>query len=383
MMNVHRSGRSSSPKTDYLSISRRILEEARAQHLQADARLPSVRVLAKRYGVDKAVLVQSFKHLADAGLCYAIPAKGTFLTQEPPVPAPESTTVCTVLNYTTYTKEDNPFYRLLYEGVAEEATTLQHNLLYLHNWRHKGALEKNEELAQFCEQLAGFVALGIYDDHDCLRLRNTGLPVVVVDTETTTLGLDCVMIDNQSIMRALCERVVAENPDRIFLVDIARAKNYDPSIVERRAVFEAVLASAGRPAGPEDLIYLGRCENLRLDLEPFRKALKRSGSRPTVVCMDEFVANQWLLELEKEAGQTGCRPVEAGEHFLLAYLGFLQPLYPSVARAPAFVGAVDFRELGRAGVRLLEDRIENGCGRAVRKSIPGKVIYRDGITVAG
>jgi hypothetical protein len=45
-----------------------------------------------------------------------------------------------------------------------------------------------------------------------------------------------------------------------------------------------------------------------------------------------------------------------------------------MAALPALLGAVDFRELGREGVRLLEERVERGPGRAVRRTVGGKVV---------
>ena len=65
---------------------------------------------------------------------------------------------------------------------------------------------------------------------------------------------------------------------------------------------------------------------------------------------------------------------KAGQDLILAYIGYLRPQYKGLERIPAFIGAVDFRELGREGLKLLEERIEKGSGRAVCRRIPGTVI---------
>ena len=96
------------------------------------------------------------------------------------------------------------------ESAEIAATEHTHNILSLYQWRRKSPQQKEWELEQFSERLAGILAFGIYDDRDCLRIRDTGIPTVVVDYETIGLGIDCIIIDDVPIMRALCERISGE-----------------------------------------------------------------------------------------------------------------------------------------------------------------------------
>ena len=351
----------------HLTVMRRLLEESRGQKLSRGARLPSVRELSRRYRVAKGTVQQAFAELVREGLCFMVDRKGLFLAKEPPPAEPPSTTVGIVLGYERYNQEDNPFYRALFEGAEMEATGRRHNVLSLCGWKRKGPLEKGREVEQFREQLAGFVALGIYSERDCLRLRDSGAPSVAVDYETGDLGIDCVVIDNRQVMRLLCERVLTEEPGEIFLVDLARPSDYDPAIPERRGAFEAALAAAGRQAAPQNFVYLGGPEGDAGRIDSLRTALRGGAPRPAVLCMDEYTARIFLEKL----GPEGPRP---GRDFLLAYVGFLQPQYPEMAGVPALIGAVDFRELGREGLRLLEERVERGPGRAVRRTVGGQVM---------
>jgi DNA-binding LacI/PurR family transcriptional regulator len=355
------------PVQPHQLVIQQLLEDCRQRGLAGGDRLPSVRDLSSRYRVAKTTVQQAFRELVREGLCRLVDRKGLFLACAPPPPAPSLSTIGLVMTYQRYNDEDNPFYRALFEGAEAEAARVRRNVLSLCDWKTKGPLQKNREVEQFREKLAGFVALGIYDERDCLRLRDSGIPVVAVDYETRDLGLDCAVIDNRGVMGALCARALAARPAEIFLVDLARPGDYDPAIVERRQAFEQALAAAGRKAGPENFVDLGKPGGDAGAVEPLRLAAGRGRRRAAAVCTDEFAARVLLRAL----GPAGPRP---GRDFLLAYLGFLRPQYPDLAALPAVIGAVDFRELGREGVRLLEERVARGPGRAVRRTVGGQVV---------
>ncbi len=351
----------------YHAVIQEVLNEARKQNLAVDARLPSVRELARKFEVAKGTVEQALRELVREGLCYAVSRKGVYLARELPPAEAESSTICLVLQYERYSEETNPFYRSLFEGAEAAAVSARHNVLTLHEWRQKNPLQKTREIEQFRQQLAGILGLAIYDERDCLRIRQSGLPAVIVDNETVDLGLDCVVIDNTAVTTELCARVLDAAPGRVFYADFARVHDYDPAVRERAAAFEAAVKAAGRDAGSESRLFLGWPE------EPFRevpgavRALASSGDMPAVVCSDETAARHFL-------GGLGPNDPRPGRDFLLAYLGFLRPQHANMLEVPALIGAVDFSELGRQGMLLLEERISSGPGRAVRRTVGGRVV---------
>jgi GntR family transcriptional regulator, arabinose operon transcriptional repressor len=354
----------------YLAVAERLLSDARSQQLTAGARLPSVRELSARYSVAKATVQQAMRQLEREGLLYTIQRKGVFLAKDPPAPTPETATVALVLNYERLNEETNPFYRSLFEGAENEAVRRKHNVLLLYEWSRKSPLQKNREVEQFRRQLGGFLALGLYDEHDCLRLRASSVPVVVVDYETLDLGIDCVVIDNLGAMRLLCERVLQQRPGRTFLVDLARSRDYDPAVGERHQAFHAAMAANGRDAGSGDdhnVILLDNGRGRPTETGNLLAAVAAGGRPPAVICTDEFTARQLLEELGSEGPQPD-------RDFLLAYLGHLKPQHPEMRKLPAIIYAIDFSELGREGMRLLGERIENGPGRAIRRTVSGTII---------
>jgi DNA-binding LacI/PurR family transcriptional regulator len=302
--------------------------------------------------------------MAREGLCYSVDRRGMFLARELPSVEAQSLTVGLVLSYGRHSEEDNPFYRTLYEGAEIEANRRRHNVLSLCRWRRKDPLQKAREVEQFRQQLAGFLALGVYDERDCLRLRDSGVPTVAVDYETLDLGIDCAVIDNHGLMRALCAAVLERRPGPVFLADFVRATAYDPALVDRRRAFTETMAAAGRDGGEAVSIFVAGRGGVCRGLEGLRAAAE-NGGRPAAICTDDFVAQKLLEALAPE----GPRP---GKDFSLAYIGSPRPAYAEML--PALIGAVDFRELGRTGMLLLEERIAAGPGRAQRRAVGGEVV---------
>jgi DNA-binding LacI/PurR family transcriptional regulator len=247
-----------------------------------------------------------------------------------------------------------------------EAGVRRHNLLSLFGWRRKDPLQKAREVEQFHRQLAGFLALGVYDERDCLRLRDSGVPTVAVDYETLDLGVDCAVIDNLGLMRALCAAVLEQRPGPVFLADFVRASEYDPALVDRRRAFSETMAAAGRDGGDLASIFIAGRDGTCRGIERLCAA-SPGRERPAAVCTDDFVAQKLVAAL----GPDGPRP---GRDFTLAYIGSPRPAYPEMLPVPALIGAVDFRELGRAGMILLEERIVAGPGRAQRRTVGGEVV---------
>ena len=351
----------------YLAVTYRLLEDVWREGLGPGSPLPSVRVLARRYGISEGTVVRAFKYLIKEGICYSVSRRGMFLKEAPPPTQVGRLTVGLVLYYERYREEDNPFYRMLYEGAEMEAGRRSYNVLSLHSWRRKDPMRKSREIEEFCRNLAGFVALGVYSERDCLRLRDSGVPTVAVDYETLDLGLDCVVIDNAGIIRALCERVLEAGPGSVFLADLYRSADYDPAVTARRRAFTETMTASGRECGESALIVLDGPGNGREGVARLISAASANGRIPAIVCTDDFAARRLLAAIGEEGPA-------AGRDFLLAYIGPPQPAFADLEGVPALVGAVDFRELGREGVRMLEERIARGPGRAERRTVGGRVI---------
>jgi len=173
----------------YLIVREELPERIREQGLRRGSALPSIRKISRIYGVSKAAAERAGRSLVRDGISYTQHGRGVFLAVEDPEEAMSgSNTIGVVFGFLEYPRTDHCFYRQVYEGTQEWVARSRCNVLKLFSWRAKSASQKANELAHFTSLLGGLVALGIYSDEDCILLRNTGLPLVVLDHDTDAAG---------------------------------------------------------------------------------------------------------------------------------------------------------------------------------------------------
>jgi hypothetical protein len=235
---------------DRTELRRAILAEAHRRGLGCGRALPSLREISRAHGVSKALAERAVAGLVEEGICRAQHGRGVFLAVDGPEAAAEKLapvlTVGVVFGFQDYPATDHPFYRQVYEGLAEWIAARGANVLKLYNWRTKSPAQKRRELREFAGSLGGLVALGVYSDRDCILLRDAGLPLVVLDYDTGGLGIDCATLDNPGGMLELGRRVAAASSGEVFLVSAQRGSDDDPAPRERRAALERALAETGR-----------------------------------------------------------------------------------------------------------------------------------------
>ncbi len=349
-----------------------LLQDIGKAGVSAGSALPSIRQIAKTYGVSKALVERTVRRLVEEGICRAEHGRGVFLAVEDPLDAVvEISTIGVVFGFQEYPKTDHPFYRQVFEGFQEWIAEHGYNQLKLSGWRTKSRARKAREIGAFADRLGGIIALGIYSDADCLLLRDTGVPVVVLDYDTGALGIDCAVLDNYSGMLALGREVAARLPGGAFFVSMWRADSADPAREERRAALEKALGEAGMRLPTEASLELAVSEGASVEGDAARLSpiigSARDGKRPpAVVCDDSYI-------VPRVAAAMGSAGLTASKDYLLAYAGPAEPT-DDIRPWPAIVAAYDFRELGRAGARLLEERITRGPGRAAKAAVGAKVV---------
>ncbi len=346
-----------------------LVQEIRNTRARKGELLDSIRELARRYGVSKAVAEKAVRSLVKNGICYAEQGKGVFVAIEDPneiddlLDTPK--TICAVFGFLEYPRSDHHFFRQVYEGTQEWIAGNRFNVLKLYSWRAKSAAVKDRELRRCAPAVDGFLTLGIYSDEDCIRLRNSGLPVAAIDYDVESLGIDSATFDNYDTMKELVGTVVDRDPGEVWYISVQRAKMDDPSLVERRTAFKEVLKDAGRPFDSVKHIELPVDDGVHDDglLAPIARGSE--GSMPAVVFEDEYLVVRAAAALAR-------RGLEAGRDYLLAYVGPADRP-EDLAALPALAAAYDFRSLGRAGIELLHERMKANPGRPVKRTVPGLV----------
>jgi DNA-binding LacI/PurR family transcriptional regulator len=346
-----------------------LIAQIRRAGLDRGAPLPSIREISRRHNVTKATAEKAVRALVADGICYAEQGRGVFLAVDDAAALEEklaaTRTIAVVFGYLDYPATDHHFYRQVYEGIQGWIVGGRCNLLKLYNWRVKSDAQKDQELARFASGVDGLIALGVYVDDDLIRLRNTGLPLAVVDFDTESLGIDCALLNDAPAFEELVERTLAESSGEVYFVQVTYEMGEDPSGGARLGIVRRAAERAGRR--DVQVISLGADDASR-DAEKLRELRERVSSgeaKPAVIFEDEYMVQRVAAHLAA-AGRDAMRD------YVPAYLGPAEPP-AGLERIPALVAAFDFRGLGRTGGELLGARMKRGPGRPARKTVRGDV----------
>jgi DNA-binding LacI/PurR family transcriptional regulator len=341
-------------------LREQLLEGLRGAGLRRGEVLPSLREISGRYGVTKAAAERALRSLVDEGVCYTEPGRGAFMAVDS-AELVETSTLAFVFGVYEYPRTGVAFYRDVYEGFQDWIFDAGHNVVKFYEWRSKSRPQKTREWAQFSDRVTGVGVLGVYADGDCMLLRNSGLPVVVMDYDTQSLGVDCAVLDCAGSMRRLGRALFERGASDVFFVRAAwGATSPDPASEERRRGLKTAASEAGVALDAERVINVaGREEQGELQrLAAATRELERAGKTAAVVCEDGGLAPR-VAEALASAG------LRAGDGYLLGYTSGLEPA-GGAREHKATLAAFDFRALGRMGGDLLAERMKRGAGRPAR-----------------
>lgn len=214
--------------------------------------------------------------------------------------------------------------------------------------------------------LNGLIVMMIYEPAYLLSLTTAQKALVVLDMDTSDLGLDSASFDNLGSAAQMVRHLVQSGARRIVFLKApfadarsssSRAWNYDPSVRERFDGWRAGMIAAGLPAG-DDLI----CELSARTPEAVREGIKRlmdAGTQPDAI-LTEFpkITVETLLCLGVQSPK--CRVA-----------GWMAAHTSKEARQGIDLLAIcDFRELGRVGAEILDARMRDANILLQRRLVP-------------
>ncbi len=341
-------------------LREQLLDGLRRAGLRRGEVLPSLRDISGNYGVTKAAAERVLRSLVEDGVCFTERGRGAFMAVDSSELV-EHATLAFVFGEYEYPRTGVAFYRDVYEGFQNWLFDTGYNVMKFYEWRHKSAPQKKREWTQFSDRVAGVGVLGVYSDRDCMLLRNSGLPAVVMDYDTQSLGIDCAVLDCAGSMRRLGRALFERGAADIFLVRPGwGATSADPASEERRRGLKSAAAEAGLSLNAEHVIDIGGGG----EREGFKRLaarlaeLRRAEKRGAVVCEEGVHVPAVTAALEREG-------LSAGEGFLLGYTSNREPEGEAAGHS-AVLAAFDYCELGRIGGRLMAERMSRGTGRPVR-----------------
>jgi DNA-binding LacI/PurR family transcriptional regulator len=345
------------------NIRGELLEAMSRERFVKGQRLASIREISQAYGVTKAIAERAVRGLIADGICYAEHGRGVFLA----VDSSELRATSTVgIVFGGLESPANSFFRQLDEGTQGWVAKEGHNVLKLYSWYAKNAGIKAREWSQFSDRLAGVMVIGLYADADVILLRNSGLPVVVMDFDTRSLGVDSVVMDNEETMRQLTSRAIEKGAGELFLVLHARTTTSDPAPAERRKGFESAISRHKLAPSIARGVYTNLKDQACSDLlAQVVESAQKSEKPPAILAEDEWQ----FLSLVRSLKEHG---LQCGKDFFGGCVA--GEISAELAKTPASVALYDYQSIGAAAAKLLEDRMKSGSGRARTTVIAGKIL---------
>lgn len=244
----------------YERVYNYVLEEIRAERLQAGDRVPSEKDLAERFGVSRITTKRALHMLADAGVLDRHRGKGSFVAENvPPLdqlvagapvrtvvlpPKPTSSCVALVL------PDASDAYGLGLLNAIEERCAEQGYHLIVRRTRDSQALEEQAIQSLVGSGIAaGLIVFPVHGDYynaSLVRLVFDRSPLVLVDRYLRGIPACAVHTDNHAAARALTRHLLDQGHRQIAFLSPPVANT--SSIEERINGFEAALREHGYAA---------------------------------------------------------------------------------------------------------------------------------------
>lgn len=219
------------------------------------SRLPSEMELAEQYGVSRITSKKALEMLADRGLVFRQPGKGTFVTgerpspepeeaaEEQPAPEPEKQIVIGVV----FDSIGPSFGTEILNGIEYECT--RRNMLMMLRFTY-GSIEAEKKALRDMREagVSGVILMGAqgksYDD-EVLKLYLDRFPLVLVDRAMKGIPIPVVTTDNYKAAFELTERLIQAGHMKIGYLSHS---HIDTSTIDARFQgFCAALHAAGIP----------------------------------------------------------------------------------------------------------------------------------------
>ena len=269
------------------------------------------------------------------------------------------------------------FMSFLLAGADEEATTLGYHLLMT---TIVSGVDGRRRTRVVGSRLVDAMILVVTNTDDPLAAdaKQAGVPVVVVDTDFSHIGLDSVVLDNEKGTREAVEHLLRwTEPPSLFFVGGPR-ENYDTQ--QRAAAFGAALRDVGWKVTSEQIAFADY--SLDWGKEWALRALQRgtlprpndpnapAGGVAIVAANDKIACG--ILHIAQENG------LKVPEQ--LRVVGFNDSLIAQIIQPSLSTVSLPMAELGATAVRMLVRRLQNPDAEPLCRKLPTSLVIRESST---
>lgn len=212
------------------------------------------------------------------------------------------------------------------------------------------------------KKVDGLIILGQLPNAYVEKIKQTRMPVVLLDFYNSTNEIDCVVTDNVYGTYLLTDYCISMGHRKIAFVGSIRSTS---SILDRYLGYcRSLMMNRIEPR--TDYLIEDRGENM-LNLEEFRLP----DDMPTAfVCNCDEVAYQLISQLRKK----GYRVPED-----ISVVGFDNFTFKEFAPLPLTTVEVNVESMALEAITLLLRQIESGISANIRKVISGTLVIRDSV----
>lgn len=254
------------------------------------------------------------------------------------------------------------FYSELLRGADAEARRLGYHLLISSESGNGPATMLSSNVIGF---MAG-LAVMITEPNEQLwhQIKDSGLPLVVIDEAIHLNGLDRVLVDNASGTREAVEHLLASvRPSEMYFVGGPK-ENFDTA--ERAKVFSETLERAGHSASADQFRFGDY--TVEWGRKSAESLLKRTGDRAIGVLAANDEIAFGIMQAAQEAGVA-----VPGQ---IRIVGFDDTRLASLTRPQLSTVRVPTADLGAQAVRSLVDRLADSNRPGTLTTLPTRLVIR-------
>ena len=195
---------------------------------------------------------------------------------------------------------NNPFYSLILKGIEKELNKKNFHLVFKTLVGEKESDKKTVKSVLNDNQFKGLIVAGYGIEIDLIRkIKNSPLPVVLVDNDHWDEDIDCVLNDNISGARKVVKGLIARGHQRIGFI----GGPFSHLSFEKRYMGYKMALKENNLEKENELIIFGDSSfQVEDGYESTKKLLKRVEKRPTALFAVNDITAVGAMKAVKEAG---------------------------------------------------------------------------------